>query len=30
MRPFDCLTYRFDIILRGRQQTFFENQREGM
>ncbi|OYU47899.1 MAG: protocatechuate 3,4-dioxygenase subunit beta [Rhizobiales bacterium PAR1] len=30
MRPFDCLAYRFDIVLRGRQQTFFENKREGM
>ena len=30
MRPFDCLVYRFDIVLRGRQQTFFENKREGM
>jgi len=30
MRPFDCLVYRFDMVLRGRQQTFFENQREGM
>ena len=30
MRPFDCLVYRFDIVLRGRQQTFFENRREGM
>ena len=29
-RPFDCLVYRFDIVLRGRQQTFFENKREGM
>ena len=29
MRPFDCLVYRFDIVLRGRQQTFFENAREG-
>ncbi|MGL5447046.1 MAG: protocatechuate 3,4-dioxygenase subunit beta [Rhabdaerophilum sp.] len=24
MRAFDCLAYRFDIVLRGRQQTFFE------
>jgi protocatechuate 3,4-dioxygenase, beta subunit len=30
MRSFDCLVYRFDIVLRGRQQTFFENKREGM
>lgn len=30
MRAFDCLVYRFDIVLRGRQQTFFENKREGM
>jgi protocatechuate 3,4-dioxygenase beta subunit len=30
MRAFDCLAYRFDIVLRGRQQTFFENKREGM
>ncbi len=30
MRPFDCLVYRFDIVLRGRQQTFFENQPEGL
>ncbi|HUN12646.1 MAG TPA: protocatechuate 3,4-dioxygenase subunit beta [Rhabdaerophilum sp.] len=29
-RPFDALVYRFDIVLRGRQQTFFENKREGM
>ena len=30
MRSFDSLVYRFDIVLRGRQQTFFENKREGM
>lgn len=30
MRPFDCLVYRFDIVLRGRQQTFFDNKPEGM
>ncbi|MCA1951643.1 MAG: protocatechuate 3,4-dioxygenase subunit beta [Hyphomicrobiales bacterium] len=30
MRPFDCLAYRLDIVLRGRQQTFFENLTEGM
>lgn len=30
MRSFDCLVYRFDIVLRGRQQTFFENRPEGM
>lgn len=29
MRSFDCLAYRFDIVLRGRQQTFFENRKEG-
>ena len=27
--PFDSLTYRFDIVLRGRRQTFFENKKEG-
>ncbi|MET3356536.1 UNVERIFIED_ORG: protocatechuate 3,4-dioxygenase beta subunit [Xanthobacter viscosus] len=27
--PFDALAYRFDIVLRGRRQTFFENKREG-
>ena len=27
--PFDHLTYRFDMVLRGRRQTFFENRREG-
>lgn len=30
MVPFDCLAYRFDIVLRGRRQTFFENLTEGM
>ncbi len=29
MMPFDCLAYRFDIVLRGRRSTFFENKREG-
>lgn len=28
--PMDCLAYRFDIVLRGRRQTHFENRREGM
>ncbi|MBD3788701.1 MAG: protocatechuate 3,4-dioxygenase subunit beta, partial [Sphingomonadales bacterium] len=28
--PMDCLAYRFDIVLRGRRQTYFENRREGM
>ena len=28
--PFDALAYRFDIVLRGRRQTFFENLREGL
>lgn len=28
-RPFDCLAYRFDIVLRGRRSTFFENRPEG-
>ncbi|WP_235975055.1 protocatechuate 3,4-dioxygenase subunit beta [Stappia albiluteola] len=27
--PFDCLAYRFDIVLRGRRQTYFENREEG-
>ena len=27
MQPFDCLAYRFDIVLRGRDATFFENAR---
>ena len=29
MVPFDSLVYRFDIVLRGRRATFFENQPEG-
>ena len=28
--PMDCLAYRFDIVLRGRRQTHFENRPEGM
>lgn len=28
--PFDHLTYRFDMVLRGRRQTFFETRPEGM
>ena len=28
--PMDCLSYKFDIVLRGRRQSFFENRREGM
>ncbi|WP_349358800.1 protocatechuate 3,4-dioxygenase subunit beta [Stappia sp.] len=27
--PFDCLAYRFDIVLRGRRQTHFETRPEG-
>jgi protocatechuate 3,4-dioxygenase beta subunit len=27
--PDDCLTYRFDIVLRGRRSTLFENRLEG-
>lgn len=27
--PFDCLAYRFDIVLRGRRASYFENRREG-
>ena len=27
--PMDALAYRFDIVLRGRRSTFFENRREG-
>lgn len=27
--PLDCLAYRFDIVLRGRRSTFFENRPEG-
>jgi len=26
MQAFDCLAYRFDIVLRGRKATYFENQ----
>ncbi len=29
-RPMDYLAYRFDIVLRGRRQTMFENKMEGM
>jgi protocatechuate 3,4-dioxygenase beta subunit len=29
-RPMDYLSYRFDIVLRGRRQTMFENKPEGM
>jgi len=29
-RPMDHLAYRFDIVLRGRRQTMFENRLEGM
>ena len=29
MVPFDCLTWRWDIVLRGRRSTFFENRPEG-
>jgi len=28
--PMDCLAYRFDIVLRGRRQSCFENRKEGM
>ncbi|MDQ0317677.1 protocatechuate 3,4-dioxygenase subunit beta [Amorphus orientalis] len=28
--PHDCLAYRFDIVLRGPRQSFFENMKEGM
>lgn len=28
--PFDMLAYRFDIVLRGREATLFENRKEGM
>jgi protocatechuate 3,4-dioxygenase, beta subunit len=28
--PMDVLAYKFDIVLRGRRATFFENRREGM
>jgi protocatechuate 3,4-dioxygenase beta subunit len=27
--PFDMLAYRFDIVLRGRRSTLFENKLEG-
>lgn len=27
--PFDCIAYRFDIVLRGRRSTLFENRPEG-
>ncbi len=27
--PFDCLAYKFDIVLRGRRSTYFENRPEG-
>ena len=27
--PFDSLAYRFDIVLRGRRSTFFDNRPEG-
>ncbi len=27
--PFDCLTYRFDIVLRGQRSTYFENRPAG-
>jgi protocatechuate 3,4-dioxygenase beta subunit len=30
MVPFDALAYRFDIVLRGRRSTFFENRPEGL
>jgi protocatechuate 3,4-dioxygenase beta subunit len=29
-RGMDYLAYRFDIVLRGRRQTMFENRPEGM
>ena len=29
-RPFDCLAYRFDLVLRGPKQTHFENQPDGL
>ena len=28
--PMDCLAYKFDIVLRGRRQTLFENRKEGL
>jgi protocatechuate 3,4-dioxygenase, beta subunit len=27
--PMDCLAYKFDIVLRGRRSTLFENKLEG-
>jgi protocatechuate 3,4-dioxygenase beta subunit len=30
MSPFDSLAYRFDIVLRGRRATYFENRPEGL
>lgn len=29
-QPYDALAYRFDIVLRGRRQSFFENRMEGL
>jgi protocatechuate 3,4-dioxygenase beta subunit len=29
-KPMDYLAYKFDIVLRGRRQTMFENKMEGM
>jgi protocatechuate 3,4-dioxygenase beta subunit len=28
--PMDALAYKFDIVLRGRRQTYFENRKEGL
>ncbi|WP_322891885.1 MULTISPECIES: protocatechuate 3,4-dioxygenase subunit beta [unclassified Yoonia] len=28
--PMDCLAYKFDVVLRGRRQTYFENRKEGL
>ncbi len=28
--PMDARAYRFDIVLRGRRQTYFENRAEGL
>ena len=28
--PMDALAYRFDIVLRGRRQTLFENRKDGL
>ena len=28
--PMNCLAYKFDIVLRGRRQSFFENRKEGL